>query len=139
MPLNILLADDDIDDRYFFAKALEEISLSTELVTVNNGENLMEYLKLNTENLPHVLFLDLSMARMTGFECLAEIKENEQLKKLPVVMYTTSFTHTVDFENTLKNTLHKMGANDFIRKPDKLEVLKQVISESLNKIIPKTE
>ncbi len=137
--LNILLADDDMDDRYFFARALEEISLPTQLVTVNNGKNLMEYLNEHAQNLPDVLFLDLSMNLMTGFECLAEIKENERLKALPVVMYSTSFTHTPDFEYNLKNTLNKMGAHDFIRKPDNLETLKQTIQNSLKKVLPELE
>ncbi len=136
---NILLADDDMDDRFFFAKALKEITVATQLVTVNNGEELMDYLHVNATNLPHVLFLDLSMPHKTGFECLAEIKENELLKNLPVVMYTTSYTRSLDFEDNLKNTLHKMGAKEYIRKPGDFEVLKQVIHKALLKVIAETE
>lgn len=139
LPFNILLADDDMDDRFFFAKALKEITVATKLVTVNNGEQLMDYLNDNTEQLPHVLFLDLSMPRKTGFECLAEIKENEKLKSLPVVMYTTSYTRSIDFEDNLKNTLNRMGAQDYIRKPADFEVLKQVIHEALIKLIEEIE
>ena len=138
-PFNILLADDDMDDRFFFTKALKELTVATQLVTVNNGEQLMEYLHLNTANLPHVLFLDLSMPRKTGFECLAEIKEHELLKNLPVVMYTTSYTRSLDFEDKLKNTLSKMGAKDYIRKPGDFEILKQVIHEALLKVIAEIE
>lgn len=138
-PFNILLADDDMDDRFFFAKALKEITVSTNLITVNNGEQLMDYLLTNEAQLPHVLFLDLSMPRKTGFECLAEIKENTKLKNLPVVMYTTSYTRSIDFEDNLKKTLSKMGAQDYIRKPDDFEVLKKTIHQALLKVIQEIE
>jgi len=130
-PLHILLADDDIDDRLFFDKALKEIPIATELVTVYNGEQLMVYLGENSENLPDLLFLDLSMPRKTGFECLSEIKENNRFKDIPVVMFTTSFTRGIDLEDNLKNTLSRMGAMDYIRKPGDFEELKQVIQQTL--------
>jgi CheY-like chemotaxis protein len=132
--LNILLADDDMDDRFFFDKALKEIPVASNLITVNNGEQLMEYLLANTHNLPDVLFLDLSMPRKTGFECLAEIKENEKLKELTVMMFTTSFTRGFDLEENLRNTLIRMGATDYIRKPAGFEELKRVIEPVLIKL-----
>jgi len=135
--LNILLADDDIDDRFFFDKALQEIPLATSLSTVNNGEQLMNYLVENYGNLPDVLFLDLSMPRKTGFECLAEIKENALLKELPVIKFTTSFTRGIDFEENLINTLSRMGAQDYIRKPADFDDLKQVIQRALTGVIEK--
>jgi CheY-like chemotaxis protein len=111
------------------------MTVFTNLVTVNNGEELMDYLFKHETQLPHVLFLDLSMPRKTGFECLAEIKENNNLKKMPVVMYTTSYTKSIDFEDKLKNTLNRMGAHNYIRKPGDFKVLKQVIHEALVKVI----
>lgn len=133
-PFHILLADDDIDDRAFFEKVLKEIPIATVLKTVSNGELLMDYLIENSAALPDVLFLDLSMPRKTGFECLAEIKENKKLAALPVVMFTTSFTRGIDFEDNLMNTLLRMGATDYIRKPGNFEELKQVIYQVLIKV-----
>jgi CheY-like chemotaxis protein len=132
LPFNILLADDDLDDRNFFDKALSELTIATTLSTVNNGEELMEYLTENADLLPDVLFLDLSMPRKTGFECLSEIKENEKLKKLPVIMFTTSYTRGYDLEDNLRGTLLRMGAQDYIRKPAGFEELKQVIQQALD-------
>src|SRR5215203_94230 len=86
----ILLADDDEDDCMFFKEALDELSLPVSLNTVGDGVELMDFLKSNLINLPHVLFLDLNMPRKTGFECLSEIKQNEKLKQLPVIIYSTS-------------------------------------------------
>ena len=138
VPLNILLADDDVDDRSFFEKALDEIPVATKLVTVYNGEQLMDHLGNNANLIPDVLFLDLSMPRKTGFECLVEIKENKKLKDIPVIMFTTSFTRNIDFEDNLKNTLSRMGASDYIRKTGDFEELKKVIHEAIIKIVEKS-
>ncbi len=135
--LNILFADDDMDDRFFFNKALDEIPVTTRLYTVNNGELLMEYLFKHEDNLPYLLFLDLSMPRKTGFECLAEIKENKKLATLAVIMFTTSFTRSIDLEDNLKTTLTRMGASDYIRKPGDFETYKLVIHEALNRLLEK--
>src|ERR1035437_9950108 len=64
--VNVLLADDDIDDCNFFTQALKALPLSTHITTVHNGESLMNYLADNSENLPHVLFLDINMPRKSG-------------------------------------------------------------------------
>src|ERR1035437_5377961 len=88
--LNVLLADDDMDDCIFFKKALAELPLPTQLTTVYDGEELMQILNNKTIQLPHVIFLDINMPRKNGFECLAEIKQNDRLKDVPVIMFSTS-------------------------------------------------
>ena len=94
-PLNILLADDDIDDCVFFKAAVDEFSLSTHLTSVHDGEQLMQLLTNESNELPHILFLDLNMPRKNGFECLSEIKLSKKLKQLPVIMFSTSFEQEV--------------------------------------------
>ena len=136
-PLNILLADDDTDDRYFFSKALKEIPLSTHLTTVHDGEELMNYLAENSKSLPNILFLDLSMPRKTGFECLYEIKDNEKLKDIPVVMFSTSFLTNNNYEQGMIETLKGIGAQDYIRKPGEFALLKEAIHNILTKEIEK--
>ena len=133
-PLNILLADDDMDDRFLFEKALQEIPVASHLTIVNNGEELMEYLIKNSGQLPDIVFLDLSMPCKTGFECLSEIKENEKLKAVNVVMLTTSFASGIDLEENLRSTLLGMGAQDYIRKPSGFGELKQVIEQALTSV-----
>ena len=129
--LIILLADDDIDDCFIFKKALEELPLSTNLSTVYDGEELMDYLSENSEHLPDVLFLDLNMPRKTGFECLAEIKENEKLKDIPVVMFSTSYPRDKNYELDMIDRLSKIGAYHYIRKPGDFAKLKQAIHQAL--------
>jgi len=129
--LNILLADDDMDDCFFFKKALEELQLSTHLTIVRDGQQLMNYLSENSKNLPDVLFLDLNMPCKNGFECLCEIKEHESLKVIPVVMFSTSYPQDQIYETNMINTLLKIGAYHFIRKPGDFAQLKQVIHQTL--------
>jgi CheY-like chemotaxis protein len=130
--LNILLADDDTDDCIFFKEALGELMLSTNLTTVNDGEQLMQLLTNETNELPHILFLDLNMPRKNGFECLSEIKQNEKLKELPVIIFSTSF------EKEVVNLLYKNGAQYFIRKPSEFSQFKKIIQQSLVAISQKT-
>ena len=121
----LLLADDDSDDCIFFKDALEDLPVSTTLITVNDGVELMQLLSENLQQLPDMLFLDLNMPRKTGFECLTEIKENEQLKHLPIIILSTSLDMKV------VNSLHDMGAHYYIRKPGEFKQLKKLIHEAI--------
>ena len=127
--LNILYADDDTDDCIFFKEALVELLLSTNLTTVHDGEQLMQLLTNETNELPDILFLDLNMPRKNGFECLSEIKQNKKLKDLPVVIFSTSF------EQEVVNLLYKNGAQYFIRKPSVFFQFKKIILHTLTLIL----
>ena len=127
--LSILLADDDMDDCIFFKEAVEELFLSTQLSTMHDGEQLMQYLNNETNKLPDVLFLDLNMPRKNGFECLSEIKGNKKLKQLPVIIFSTSF------EQEVVNLLYKNGAQYFIRKPSEFSQFKKIIHQTITKLI----
>lgn len=122
---HILLADDDKDDQLLFKESLEELSLSTHVEIVQNGEQLMRLLNDEKQQLPDILFLDLNMPRKNGFICLSEIKRTERLKRLPVIIFTTSY------EPEIVNLLYKKGAQYYIRKPNDFEQLKKVIYQSL--------
>lgn len=120
---HILLADDDKDDCLLFKNALEELPISAKLTTVHNGEQLMHM--LNNEQLPDMLFLDLNMPRKNGFQCLSEIKQSEKLKRLPVIIYSTSF------QKDIVNLLYKNGAQYYIRKPNEFSVIKELILHAI--------
>lgn len=124
-PLNILLADDDIDDCFFFKQAVDELQLPVNFTAVHDGEQLMQYLTNETDKLPHLLFLDLNMPRKNGFECLSEIKHHEKLKQLPVIMFSTSF------EQGAADQLYLNGAQYFVRKPSEFAQLKKIIHQTL--------
>lgn len=116
--LQILLADDDRDDRYFFDKALKTLTIPTTLKTVDDGKKLMAYLLKHFEKLPDVLFLDLNMPLKNGSECLAEIKSNKKLKDLPVIIYSTSL------HDDVADLLYERGAHYYVRKTDLAELEK---------------
>lgn len=114
--LSILLADDDKDDRYFFEKALKKISIATKLEMVTDGERLMAHLVNNPDALPDVIFLDLNMPRKNGSECLVEIKKNDSLKQIPVVLCSTSLG------NDFASILYMDGAHYYLHKCDFAEL-----------------
>jgi CheY-like chemotaxis protein len=115
-PLHVLLADDDSDDRYFFEIILRAFPNPTQLATVEDGEKLMTYLTENSSRLPDVLFLDVNMPKKNGSECLSEIKNNTQLKNLPVIMYSTSV------HKDAADVLYDQGAHYYFRKTSVLEI-----------------
>ncbi|MCV2483626.1 response regulator [Flavobacterium sp. SH_e] len=123
---NLLLADDDEDDCLFFKEALDEIAVSTNLSMVHDGVQLMDYLKINISNLPDVIFLDLNMPRKNGLECLDEIKKDEKLNNLPIIIFSTSL------DSEIVNNLYQNGASYYIRKPGEFSKLKTVIEKALN-------
>ena len=122
----LLLADDDIDDVAFFKEALEELPFTSRLETVNDGVELMEFLNGELIELPDMLFLDLNMPRKTGYECLSEIKSDDKLKHLPVVIISTSFEHDV------AQLLYKNGADFYLCKPTDFTTLKQFIHKAID-------
>jgi len=119
-PINILLANDDSDERYFFERAVKELPVATKLTTVIDGITLMEYLYLNSESLPDILFLDINMPQKNGKECLMEIKCSETLKHLPVVMYSTTRN---DKEIDI---LYQHGATSFLLKDNYASLIKGI-------------
>lgn len=122
--LRILLADDDQDDCELFKEALDSFHFPVALSTVSNGEQLLHELE-KKKRLPHILFLDLNMPRKNGFDCLEEIKSNEKLKSIPVIIFSTSFDHDI------VNMLYQKGAQCYIQKPSKYSKFKKAIHQGL--------
>jgi len=121
--INIVLADDDEDDRLFFIDAFEELKITTKVKTFKDGVYLMEYLNNDAPSFPNVLFLDLNMPRKSGMECLKEIKQNPKFNDIAIAIYSTSASEE-DIEKTFV-----MGANIYIKKPNDFNQLKKVLSE----------
>ena len=83
----VLLADDDEDDRNLFQTALKEINENIKCDFATDGKEALSILKKN-DILPEILFLDLNMPKVNGFECLRKLKNDIQLAQLPVVIFT---------------------------------------------------
>jgi len=126
-PLSILIADDDVDDRMMTRDAFKENQLRNDLYFVEDGEMLMNYLnrkgKYSNEEkypMPGLILLDLNMPKKDGREALKEIKSNPDLKRIPVIVLTTSKAE----EDILKS--YDLGVNCFITKPVTFQGLVEV-------------
>lgn len=106
----IMIVDDDDDDREFFCEALDKLDVDLKCLHVENGEKALQYLQDDEQIMPDYIFLDLNMPRLDGKECLVAIKKIDHLRKVPVIIYSTS-NHPADKEQTLQ-----LGANGFIHK-----------------------
>ena len=124
----ILMADDDADDRLLAKDALTECRLANDLHFVEDGEELLDYLQrrgkytlLSTAPRPGLILLDLNMPKKDGREALKEIRADPDLRKIPVVVLTTSKADT-DI-----GRIYELGANSFISKPVSFDSLVEVM------------
>ncbi|SHM74963.1 response regulator [Flavobacterium chilense] len=123
---NIYLADDDDDDRIMFVEALQEVDSSVILTQAEDGKQLMDILNENSDPLPEVVFLDINMPKLDGFECLEEIKQHTRLKKLFVIMLSTS-SDPITIEKAFD-----LGATFYAVKPSTFDELKSLIRNVLH-------
>lgn len=126
--VEILMADDDPDDRLMAAKALHEYRLHNGIRFVEDGEELMDYLHHRgkyadpaTSPIPGLILLDLNMPRKDGREALAEIKADPELHKIPIVVLTTSKAE----EDIIRS--YDLGVNSYITKPVTFQGLADVM------------
>ena len=124
----ILMAEDDTDDRLLAQDAMAECHWEGDLRFVENGEELLDYLthrgkytQLASAPRPGLILLDLNMPRKDGRESLREIKADRDLRRIPVVVFTTSKAGT-DIGD-----MYELGANSFISKPVQFDALVQVM------------
>lgn len=121
--INILIADDDPDDRLMAREALVQSHSPSHINFVEDGEELLDYLykrgkfQLNQDPLPDLILLDLNMPRKSGVEALQEIKSDNTLRHIPIVVLTTSKE-----EEDIYRT-YDLGVNSFITKPITYESL----------------
>jgi CheY-like chemotaxis protein len=117
-PITILIADDDPEDRMLAADALQEGRLANDIRFVEDGEELIEYLQksgryADAESAPRpgMILLDLNMPRMDGREALRIIKGSPELRRIPVIVLTTSKAEEDIYRS------YDLGVNSFIIKP----------------------
>lgn len=127
-PLIILMADDDADDRLLAQDAMQESRVLNELHFVEDGVQLLSYLRGDNEfsdrtlyPMPGLILLDLNMPKMDGREALAEIKADHRLRRIPVVILTTSKAE----EDMVKG--YDLGAASYITKPVTFDALVELM------------
>ncbi|MEP6757029.1 MAG: response regulator [Chthonomonadales bacterium] len=122
--LTILIAEDDADDRILLLDALKECGIEHEIVFVDDGEHLLEYLKhegkytdIRLAPRPSLILLDLNMPKIDGREALKEIKSTTRLKSIPVIVLTTSRAQ----DDIVRS--YDLGANAYMTKPTAFDEL----------------
>ena len=127
-PITILIADDDVDDRMLARDALAECRLANDVRFVQDGEELLDYLHQRNgfaapgaAPLPGLILLDLKMPRKDGREALQEIKADPELRRIPVVVLTTSKA-----EEDIYRT-YDLGVNSFVTKPVTFDALVNIM------------
>ena len=122
--ITILMADDDADDRLLTRDALSESRVINDLRFVEDGEQLMDYLRRRgrfedpaSSPRPGLILLDLNMPRKDGRAALEEIKSDPDLRRIPIIIMTTSQAEEDIYRS------YDLGANSFITKPVTFERL----------------
>jgi CheY-like chemotaxis protein len=125
----VLLADDDPNDILLTREAFAEGGIAAQLVTVGDGEELMEYLEQSgrystqpSPPPPNLILLDLNMPRKDGREALRDIRQNRRFKTIPVIAFTTS-----ESEDEVSR-IYELGANSYIAKPSSFDGLVEIMT-----------
>ena len=126
----ILIADDDQDDRLLAQEALGKVNIPHRLDMVSDGEMLMDYLyrrgefeRLQNKPLPSLILLNLKMPKKSGLEILRELKSDVQLRRIPIVVLTSSETQEDVYAS------YDSGANSFIAKSVAFSSLVDIFEE----------
>lgn len=124
-----LLADDDLDDAELFSEALSTIQQPVKFHHVPDGQAVFKFLN-DAAPMPNIIFLDLNMPEMSGWQCLAKLKNEDNLKSIPVIMYSTSSNPRE------KDIAIDLGALGFITKPssftDLTRILERIVQSNEN-------
>jgi CheY-like chemotaxis protein len=126
--LRLMIVDDDADDRMLFVQSVKEIDETIECIVAKDGQEALKLLSQPLFELPNFIFLDLRMPRVGGKRCLIELKKDERLKNIPVVIYTTSR------EVKESQELKELGAVHFISKPGSPDEIYYVVSFVLDEL-----
>jgi CheY-like chemotaxis protein len=129
MSKQVLLIDDDRDDAEIFSDALKEAGLSGGMDYYEDGLKALENLA-NQSTHPDVIFLDINMPSINGWECLREIKNLAGMQHIPIVMYSTSNLQSEGI------SAKDIGAAAFLTKPDNFRDLKVRLVELFNTLFP---
>jgi two-component system response regulator len=125
--IEILIVEDDPFQAELCISALEENNVTNTIIHLKNGEVALEY--INSNDKPKVMFLDLRMPGMDGFDVLRAIKSDEKTSEIPVIVFTSS-TSTSD-----KRECYSLGAKDYIIKPSEIESYKHITYQSINSLL----
>jgi CheY-like chemotaxis protein len=127
---HILLIDDDRDDAELFTDAINELAINASVAHFSNGNEGLEKLREMEIPTPDMIFLDINMPHINGWDCLREIKTIAHLRKIPIVMYSTFNFDPQGIE------AKDIGANAFLTKPSHFGELKANLASVIKMFLP---
>lgn len=117
-----MLVDDDADDATLFCETLTRTVPGTKCLTAENGLELFQFLSTQYGDRPDVIFLDINMPVMNGWECLIKLKGDSSYNSIPIIMYSTSSAkRDIDMA-------YSLGAMAFLTKPEDLKELSKILN-----------
>ena len=117
-----MVIDDDKDDRFFFREALTEMLSAAVCLEAKDGVDALHLLG-KAEQLPDFIFLDVNMPRMDGKECLKNLKKDANLRNIPVIMYSTSFSkESIEEFLALGSYYHLIKPTDMNKLPEQITI-----------------
>lgn len=123
----ILIGEDDLDDKEIIEEAFAEIDPSTKIHFVHNGKDLLSFLQKEVvEDLPALIVIDYNMPGLNGAEILHSLQGNEQVRKIPKVIWSTSGA------SQYKSKCLALGAYDYLVKPFCLDELEKLVKYMLS-------
>lgn len=123
----VFLADDDQDDREIFSEALASLDANVLYEGVENGKEAIEVLFSNTGR-PNVIFLDINMPVMSGWDVLKKLKSDSQYADIPVIVYSTSSGEKE------KRIAFELGAHCFVTKPESMKLIKAMLEVVISNV-----
>jgi CheY-like chemotaxis protein len=130
MPKRVLLIDDDTDDAEVFADVLKEIPRDFDFYHFSDGREALTRLQQTGSSHPDIIFLDINMPIVDGWECLRKIKELANLANIPIIMYSTANLVGKDLQPG------DVGATAFLTKPDSFGELREKLTRLFESILP---
>jgi CheY-like chemotaxis protein len=125
----ILFVEDNDEDFQAFSRIIKELGINENIVRTCDGDEALDYLytrgkyeNLTTVTRPAIIFLDLNLPGTNGLEVIKEIKQDDRLKNIPIIVLTTS-SRLQDIE-----TCYTYGANSYVTKPMGIKELRETIA-----------
>ena len=122
----VALADDDPDDREIFSDVCADVDKDLKVMLFKNGKELLDHLNNPSANVPGILFLDINMPVIDGFECLRLIRSKTEFNQLCIIVYSTS-VNSADVSKA-----RNLGADGFLQKPSSYGNLRKAFLQILD-------
>ena len=124
--LKLYMIDDDVDDQEIFMMALDDVNKDVTCRLANNCPDAIHTLNNDTGFIPDYIFLDINMPKMSGLQCLPEIKKMDHLKDAKIIMYSTTR------DKNMMEKSKELGATDFLVKPTGIAELSRSLARILD-------